>query len=188
MIVSCQLSSTMAMNAEMTVTEFCTIVVAVSVRTVRTALTSLASRDWIAPVLVAVKKASSIFCRCAKRSLRRSAIAELPIVLVSRFCPMPISAVAIGMAHSPATSQPSRWKSAGPPVGREERVVEDGLGQERRRDPEQRGHDHGQDDQEHLAAVRGQQPRDPPQRRRRTVGRRVLRHVRGGTVVVMGRA
>jgi hypothetical protein len=115
MIVSCQLRTTMAMKADTTVTEFCTIVVAVSVRTVRTPLTSFASRDWIAPVLVAVKKASSIFCRCAKRSPRRSAIAEFPMVLVSRFCPMPISAVAIGTTHSPATSQPSRWKSGGPP-------------------------------------------------------------------------
>ena len=80
--VSCHDSSTMAMNAEITVTEFCRIVVAVSVSTVRTPATSLASLDWIAPVLVAVKKASSIRCRWANSALRRSAIAELPILVV----------------------------------------------------------------------------------------------------------
>ena len=81
-IVSCQDSTTMAMNAAITVTEFCRIVVAVSVSTVRTPLTSLASRDWMVPVLVPVKKASSIRCRWANRSLRRSAMAALPIRLV----------------------------------------------------------------------------------------------------------
>jgi hypothetical protein len=39
----------------------------------------------MAPVLVAVKNASSIFCRWANSSLRRSAIAELPTVDVSQF-------------------------------------------------------------------------------------------------------
>ena len=64
MMVSCQLSSTMEMNAAMTVTTFCRMVVAVEVSTLRTPATSLASRDWMSPVRVEVKNASSIFCRC----------------------------------------------------------------------------------------------------------------------------
>ena len=127
--VSCQDRMTIEMNAAVTVTLFCRIEVAVSVSTVRTPATSLASRDWIAPVLVAVKNASSIFCRCANRSLRRSAIAELPIVEVSQFWVMPIRAVTTGIAHIPATSQPSRWRSTPPPPG-EQRLVEHRPGEE----------------------------------------------------------
>ncbi len=92
-IVSCHDRITIDTKAAVTVTVFCRIEVAVSVSTVRTPATSLARRDWMAPVLVAVKNASSIFCRWANRSPRRSAIAELPIVEVSQFWPMPISAV-----------------------------------------------------------------------------------------------
>ena len=115
--VSCHDSSTMAMKAAVTVTEFCRMDVAVSVSTVRTPATSLASLDWMAPVLVAVKNASSIFCRCANSSLRRSAMAELPTVDVSQFCPIAMSEATIGMTHMPTTSQPSRPRSGGPVFG-----------------------------------------------------------------------
>ena len=82
MIVSCQLSSTIDTKAAITVTTFCRIEDAVEVRTLRTPETSLASRDWMSPVLVEVKKASSIFSRCSNRATRSSAIAALPTRLV----------------------------------------------------------------------------------------------------------
>ena len=81
-IVSCQDSRIIETSAAATVTTLDRMLVAVLVSTVRTPLTSLASRDWIAPVFVAVKNASSIFWRWANRLPRRSAIAELPTRLV----------------------------------------------------------------------------------------------------------
>ena len=107
-MVSCQDKITIETNAAVTVTVFRRIDVAVSVSTVRTPATSLARRDWIAPVLVAVKNASSIFCRCANRSPLRSAIAELPIVDVSQFWPIPITAVMSGIRHMKPNSHHNR--------------------------------------------------------------------------------
>ncbi len=82
MIVSCQLSSSIDTSAAATVTTFCRIVVAVEVSTLRTPETSFASRDWMSPVRVEVKNASSIFSRCSNSATRRSAIAPLPTRVV----------------------------------------------------------------------------------------------------------
>jgi hypothetical protein len=54
MMVSCQDRMIIETRAALTVTTLDRIDVAVLVSTVRTPLTSLASRDWMAPVLVAV--------------------------------------------------------------------------------------------------------------------------------------
>ena len=121
----------MEMRAAVTVTDVDKMEVAVSVRTVRTAATSLASRDWMCPVFVAVKNASSIVCRCANRRIRRSAMAELPTVAVSQFWPMPMRAATTGMTHIAATSQPrmSRrgWPVAGKSASSKTALVRNGI-------------------------------------------------------------
>jgi hypothetical protein len=80
--VSCQDSSSIAISEAMTVTALDRIEDAVSVTTDCTPPTSLASRDWMAPVLVAVKNARSIDCRCEKSRSRRSFITPLPKTVV----------------------------------------------------------------------------------------------------------
>ena len=66
------------MSDATTVTVLDRIELAVSDKTDCTPPTSLASRDWIAPVRVAVKNARSMRCRCSKSRPRRSAITRLP--------------------------------------------------------------------------------------------------------------
>jgi hypothetical protein len=63
-MVSCQLMMIMATMLETKVTTLARMVEAVVVTTDWTPPTSLASRDWISPVLVLVKKASDSVCRC----------------------------------------------------------------------------------------------------------------------------
>lgn len=63
MIVSCHDRMIIETKAAATVTTFERIVVAALVRTLRTPATSLANRDWIAPVRVEVKNASSMRCK-----------------------------------------------------------------------------------------------------------------------------
>src|SRR6202044_818394 len=70
-IVSCQLMMIMATMLETKVTTLARIVAAVVVTTVWTPPTSFASRDWISPVLVFVKKESGRVSRCAYSRLRR---------------------------------------------------------------------------------------------------------------------
>ena len=65
---------TIATRLEITVTTFARIVDAVLVTTDWTPPTSLAMRDWISPVRVAVKKESGISCRWAYSRERRSRI------------------------------------------------------------------------------------------------------------------
>ena len=62
-MVSCQLMMIMATMLETKVTTLARMVEAVVVTTDWTPPTSLASRDWISPVLVFVKKASESVCR-----------------------------------------------------------------------------------------------------------------------------
>ena len=75
-------SSSIATRAATTVTTLPRIELAVSDNTDWTPPTSLASRDWIAPVRVAVKKARSMRCRCSNSRPRRSAITRLPSSVV----------------------------------------------------------------------------------------------------------
>ncbi len=63
-MVSCQLRISMATMVEVKMTTLARMVEAVVVTTDWTPPTSLASRDWISPVLVPVKKASGSVCRC----------------------------------------------------------------------------------------------------------------------------
>ena len=62
-MVSCQLMMIMATMLDTNVTTLARMVEAVVVTTVWTPPTSLASRDWISPVLVFVKKASDSVSR-----------------------------------------------------------------------------------------------------------------------------
>ena len=64
-MVSCQLRITMATTVDTKVTTLARMVEAVVVTTDWTPPTSLASRDWISPVLVLVKNASGSVCRWA---------------------------------------------------------------------------------------------------------------------------
>ena len=61
--VSCQLSTSMLTNAAITVTVLPMTLEMVLLRTPATPPTSFWSRDWMTPVLVRVKNASSIACR-----------------------------------------------------------------------------------------------------------------------------
>jgi len=79
--VSCHDSSSIATSAATTVTTLPRIALAVSESTDCTPPTSLASRDWIAPVRVAVKNARSMRCRCEYSELRRSCITRSPTTL-----------------------------------------------------------------------------------------------------------
>src|ERR1700749_4667273 len=63
-MVSCQLMMIMATMLEAKVTTLAKIAEAVVVTTAWTPPTSLASRDWISPVLVFVKKDSGRVSRC----------------------------------------------------------------------------------------------------------------------------
>src|ERR1700730_11870699 len=81
-MVSCQLMMIMATILETNVPTVARIVEAVLVTTVSTPPTSLASRDWISPVLVFVKKASGRVSRCAYSRLRRSRMTSCPTRVV----------------------------------------------------------------------------------------------------------
>ena len=58
------------------------IELAVSVTTAWTPPTSFASRLWISPVRVSVKKRSGIRWRCVYRAVRRSCITFWPMTLL----------------------------------------------------------------------------------------------------------
>ena len=62
--VSCHESRSMAINVLMITTTFARMFDIVSVTTAWTPPTSFASRDWISPVRVVVKKRSGMNCRC----------------------------------------------------------------------------------------------------------------------------
>src|SRR6202042_105406 len=63
-MVSCQLRMTMATMVDTKMTTLARMGEGGVVATDGTPPTSLASRDWISPVLVPVKKASGSVCRC----------------------------------------------------------------------------------------------------------------------------
>src|SRR6201994_1644694 len=81
-MVSGQLMMTMATMLETKVTTLARIDEAVLVTTVCTPPTSLASRDWISPVLVLVKKESGRVSRCVYSRLRRSRMTSWPTRVV----------------------------------------------------------------------------------------------------------
>jgi hypothetical protein len=63
--VSCQDSTSIATSVDSRITTLDRMVLAVSVITVCRPPTSLARRDWISPVRVAVKNRSDSDCRCS---------------------------------------------------------------------------------------------------------------------------
>ena len=87
--VSCQLSTSMLTTAATTVTVLPMMLEMVLLSTLATPPTSFCSRDWMTPVLVRVKKASSIACRWPKRRMRSAPITVLPTVAVSQVCHTP---------------------------------------------------------------------------------------------------
>ena len=92
MTVSCQLSSSIATNAEITVTVLPSTLETVLVSTLATPPTSFCRRDWMTPVFVRVKKLSSIDCRWVNRRTRSEPMTLLPMVAVSHVCHTPSSA------------------------------------------------------------------------------------------------
>jgi hypothetical protein len=81
-MVSCQLMITMATIDDTNVTTLARMVEAVVVTTDCTPPTSLASRDWISPVLVLVKKASDSVSRWEYSRSRRSRMTCCPTRVV----------------------------------------------------------------------------------------------------------
>ncbi len=89
MMVSRQSSRIIATSEAITVTVLPRMLVTVLVSTPETPPTSFCSRDWMTPVLVRVKKPSSMACRCSNRRTRRSPVTLLPTVEVSHVCTTP---------------------------------------------------------------------------------------------------
>ena len=96
--VSRQSMMTIAMIDEATIAMLEATLVAVSVTTDWTPPTSFASRLWISPVRVSVKKRSGSRCRWAYSALRRSCITLWPMTLFRYVWPTPIRPEMIGTA------------------------------------------------------------------------------------------
>ena len=77
------MSFAIATTLDAKVTTLAKMVDAVCVTTDSTPPTSLASRDWISPVLVRVKNAIDRVCRCEYRRSRKSRITCWPTLVVS---------------------------------------------------------------------------------------------------------
>ena len=94
-MVSCQDSTSIETKAAATVTVLPRTLETVLVSTPATPPTSFCSRDWMTPVLVLVKKASSIRCRWLNRRMRSAPITLFPTVAVSHVCQTPRAALAM---------------------------------------------------------------------------------------------
>jgi hypothetical protein len=88
-MVSCQDSTSMLTKAAATVTVLPRTLATVFVSTLETPPTSFCRRDWMIPVFVRVKKASSIFWRCPNSRTRSAPITRLPTVAVRKVCQTP---------------------------------------------------------------------------------------------------
>ena len=115
--VSRQSIRIIATSAEATVTALPRMLEMVLVSTPATAPTSFCSRDWITPVLVRVKNASSIAWRCSNSLTRRSPVTRLPTVEVSQVCVMPNPDDSRYSAIMAATSRTSSPRSGPPSTG-----------------------------------------------------------------------
>ncbi len=113
--VICQLSSSMATTAAMTVTVLPRTEEIVLLRTLATPPTSFCSRDWMIPVFVRVKNASSMRWRWPKSRIRIAPMTLLPTVAVRYVCQTPTPALAIQSATIPATSAERTGRSGPPP-------------------------------------------------------------------------
>ncbi len=81
-MVICQLRMSIDTSAAMTVTVLPTTLEIVLLSTPATPPTSFCNRDWMTPVFVLVKKASSIRWRWVNSRMRRAPMTELPTVAV----------------------------------------------------------------------------------------------------------
>ncbi len=80
--VICQLNRSIATTAAITVTVLPRTDEIVLFSTLATPPTSFCRRDWITPVFVRVKNASSICCRCPNSRIRIEPMTLLPTVAV----------------------------------------------------------------------------------------------------------
>ncbi len=159
--VSCHDRSSIATRAAMTVTELDRIEENVVVRTLLTPPTSLASRDWMAPVRVAVNQASSMVCRCAKRRPRSSAITSLPSRVVTKVCATPDRRGQQREGDHPGHQPAEQRQVHAAAVGREQRPVEGGPDQERRDHAEAARHEDQDHDEREPGPVGHEQRPDP---------------------------
>ncbi len=106
-----------ATNDAITVTALPRIEVSVEVSTPDTPPTSFCRRDWMTPVLVRVKKASSMACRCSNSRTRRSPVTELPTVEVSQVWTTFSAADSRYSPTMPTTSRISSDIDASPSTG-----------------------------------------------------------------------
>lgn len=117
MIVRRQSIRTIATIEAITVTAFPRMLVTVLVSTPETPPTSFCSLDWITPVLVRVKNASSMFCRWSNMRTRRSPATRLPTLDVSQVCTTCVPAASTYNTIMRPTSRPSRLRSTSPEGG-----------------------------------------------------------------------
>ena len=110
-----------------TVTVLPRMLVKVFVSTPDTPPTSFCRRDWMTPVLVRVKKPSSIACRCSNSSHAQVAGDLLPTVEVRYVCTTPSPAESRNSAIIDRHEPPEQRDVGRPAVDGEERVVEDAL-------------------------------------------------------------
>ena len=117
MIVSCQLSSSIATNAAITVTVLPITLETVFESTLATPPTSFCRRDWITPVFVRVKKPSSIDCRCEKSLTLRSPMTWLPTLAVNLVCTIPSTWLTTNTSSMASTSHSSTGMFGVPAAG-----------------------------------------------------------------------
>ena len=116
--VSCHESRSMEMKAATTVTVLPSTLDTVFVSTPATPPTSFCSRDWIAPVLVLVKNASSIRWRCSNRRMRSAPMTLFPTVAVSQVCQTPSPALTMKITTIRPTTSASSGTSGPCPGGK----------------------------------------------------------------------
>ena len=161
MIVRRQSMMIIATSEAMTVTTLPRMLVTVFVSTPATPPTSFCRRDWMTPVLVRVKKLSSIACRCSKSRTRRSPVTLLPTVDVSQRLHDAEAGAHHEQQHHDAHEPREQCEVGAGAVGGEERVVEDPLHEQGRDDGDRRAHDHEDRRERDLHRV-GAEERDDP--------------------------
>ena len=116
---SCQDRMNMAMRVLMKMTLLDSTFETVLVTTFWTPPTSLATRDWISPVRVSVKKLNDRLCRCSYSLSLRSRMTRCPTRFVRKVCTMPrppvttvMRAITPAMTHSSPRSGPASRKRA----------------------------------------------------------------------------
>src|SRR5580692_7967821 len=161
-MVSCQLRMIIATIDDTNVTTLARMVEAVVVTTVWTPPTSLASRDWISPVLVFVKKASDSVSRWGVQPVAQVPHHVLPHA--SRLVGLQDPDRPVDDRHRGHDGDQEIQQMKLRPARDEQRLVEHRLDQQRVDDADRRGHHDQPDDDHHPEPVRPEQRDDPPPR------------------------